>query len=109
MEDAKRVAFAAALNSSAVAVDGDLADDGGQAVGAVGGVIRGSEGVTAADRQVNGVRSPSVVGVGDGLDEIGDVAANVDLIRAGHRERDHAQRYPGQHRGHEEEDGFADQ
>ena len=104
----RRAAVAAALDGGAVAVDGDLAGDGGQAAVAVGGVLHGSQRVGAASRQVNGIGLPVAVGIGDGLDEFGDVAADVELCRAGHREQGRAQCNPGQQRGHEEEEGFAD-
>jgi len=92
VEDAKRVA-AAALNNSAVAIDGDLASDGGQAVGALGVVVHVGQGVGAASLQVNSVRPSSVVGVGDSLNKIRNIATHFDVVRAGW---DRAHCYHGQ-------------
>ena len=122
----RRTAFAAALNGSAVAVDGDLAGDGGQTVKAIGDVVYSGQGVGGSGRQVDGVITAAsgavrvggciIVGIDDGLFQgalpiagnVHDAISNYDTGRAGHRERDRAQRHPGQQRDHEEEGGFAD-
>ena len=76
VEDAECVTTAA-LDGGAVAVNGDIAGDGRQAIiAAVGGILH--QCISAVAGQIHGGDTPAAVGDVDGADELGDVTGNVD-------------------------------